>query len=150
MQNKLQRQIGYTIFCLLSLFIFRVAAQFIQLIYPLECLPSFDKWQSGALPYPLLLFIQLLIIIFIFMQGKKFINGQVKINLRIGKTYLWLGLLYSILMLFRLLAGLTVAADHYWFSAKMPTFFHLVLAACLILIGYYHIRNMTIVNIENT
>ena len=36
---------------LLLLFVFRVVAQFVQWIHPVDFLPPFDDWHSGILPY---------------------------------------------------------------------------------------------------
>jgi len=43
-------------------------------------------------------------------------------------------------MLFRLVAGLTFVTNHSWFSARIPTFFHLVLASFLLLLGSFHYK----------
>lgn len=140
MLKPIQKNIAYGIFLILLIFIFRVAAQFTQLVYPLPHLPSFESWQSGVLPYPLLFLLQLLIIIFMTIQCLKFAKGKIRPSLTKGKMYLCLGSLYFSIMAVRFIGGLTFAAHHYWFSAKIPTFFHLVLASFLILVGYYHTR----------
>ena len=47
----------------LLLFCFRVSAQLLQVIIPVDFLPPFASWQSGALPYEILLPIQIIMII---------------------------------------------------------------------------------------
>lgn len=58
-----------------------------------------------------------------------------------GKILNALGIIYLIGMCARLLVGLTIAPDHYWFSARLPTVFHLVLASFVILYGRFHLKN---------
>ena len=40
---------------LTAAFLFRVMAQLLQSLWPLDVLPSFGSWHSATLPYPLLL-----------------------------------------------------------------------------------------------
>ena len=55
-------QYGYGLLALLILFCFRVGAQALQRWAPVNFLPPFEDWQSGALPYELLLAFQIGII----------------------------------------------------------------------------------------
>jgi uncharacterized membrane protein YciS (DUF1049 family) len=69
-----------------------------------------------------------------------------------GRVVLALGLMYFGVMLFRQVMGLTLAQDHFCFSAKLPTMFHLVLATFVILCGHFHYthcRDRTIVKSGN-
>lgn len=123
---------------LLILFIFRVGAQMIQAIHPLTFLPAFDAWHSSALPYPVLVAFQLLIIIACVRVIWKFRAGEITPNPGTAKICLALGALYFSVMLFRLVAGLSFAADHPWLGAPIPTIFHLVLAVFVLTIGFFH------------
>ncbi|MDE0207469.1 MAG: hypothetical protein OXP66_15765, partial [Candidatus Tectomicrobia bacterium] len=40
---------------LTALFVLRVCAQLVQALYPVGWIPEFEAWQSGVLPYPVLL-----------------------------------------------------------------------------------------------
>jgi hypothetical protein len=64
--------------------------------------------------------------------------GTVMPSIGKGRVIIALGLLYFGIMLLRLVLGFTIAQDHSWFSAKLPTMFHLVLATFLILYGHFH------------
>ena len=44
-------------------------------------------------------------------------------------------------MLFRLIVGLTIAPEHNWFGARIPTFFHTVLASFLVTVGVFHYQH---------
>ncbi|MEM7791418.1 MAG: hypothetical protein AAF546_08450 [Verrucomicrobiota bacterium] len=43
---------------LLVIFCFRVFAQLLQAVQPVDFLPPFERWASGLLPYPILLITQ--------------------------------------------------------------------------------------------
>ncbi|MGV7220160.1 MAG: hypothetical protein ACQ9MH_01395 [Nitrospinales bacterium] len=123
---------------LLLIFCFHVVAQFIQYVSPVSFLPPFGDWQSGALSYEILVVTQIIIIFVLLRFVLRVANGKEIPDRKSGQVYLIFGLAYFVLMLFRLGAGLTFATDHNWFSARIPTLFHLVLASFLILLGFYH------------
>lgn len=131
---------GYLMLVLFVLFSFRVLAQLVQGWHPLPFLPSFEAWQSGALPYEFLLAAQIVIMAACLTAIRRFIAGSVMPSIRNGKIALTLGIVYFSVMLVRLIAGLTVASDHFWFRARLPTLFHLVLASFVILYGHFHYR----------
>ena len=126
------------LFFLTGAFVFRVLAQLIQAISPIEILPAFDQWQSGALPYEVLLVSQVFILGLLSLQIKNLYAGIVKPIRRRGFIYLIIGAAYFGLMLFRLVAGCTFAVDHPWLGVKLPTVFHLVLASTLLLMAKFH------------
>jgi len=125
---------------LLLLFCFRVVAQLIQLFYPVDFLPPFEAWHSRTLPYWLLVIFQLIIILTCINVVIRFIRDKANPNYKTGRIYLGLGFVYFSIMSFRLVAGLTFGTDHGWFSVKIPTFFHLVLASFLLLLGRFHYK----------
>ena len=114
------------------LFVGRVVAQLIQYFQPVDFLPRFEEWQSGALPYAVLVALQVAII-----------AGQVRVVRAVsgGRCILrqdWLprvsafAAIYLAVMGFRLIAGLTFATGGGWLDARLPTIFHLVLAGFLL------------------
>lgn len=60
--RRISQPYGWLLLGLLILFFFRVAAQLIQAFSPVTVLPPFEIWQSGALPYPVLVLFQLIIL----------------------------------------------------------------------------------------
>ncbi len=129
---------SYWLMAFLGLFVFRVGAQFIQVIHPVLFLPQFDAWQSGALPYHVLLVFQLAIIVFCLRIVRKFRSGTVQPSKKAGLVYLILGGVYFVVMFFRLVAGFSFAADHLWLGAHIPTIFHIILALFLLTVGFFH------------
>jgi hypothetical protein len=125
---------------LLFLFCLRVFAQLLQASAPVAWLPSFEAWASGALPYWVLVVCQVLIIMVCVGVIWRLQVGLVVPSVTTGKILLSLGSIYFSLMCVRLILGLTVATDHYWFSARLPTFFHMVLAGFVLVYGWFHFR----------
>lgn len=132
------RQYAWILLILSSLFVFRVMAQLTQAWHPVPFLPSFEVWQSGALPYPLLLSAQMVILVFcIRIVWRMFRKAVVPVQKK-GKMLWYLGGMYFVTMSLRLVLGLTMAQDHFWFGATLPTIFHLVLATFLLVYGRFH------------
>jgi hypothetical protein len=124
---------------LLLLFLGRVTAQLWQHFWPTEALPPFSAWQSGLLPYPVLVASQLVIIAVSLWLIMSIAGGRIGPHKRIGTWVLAIGAVYFAFMAFRLVAGLTFLSDSAFFGATLPAFFHLVLASMLIIVGM-HLR----------
>jgi hypothetical protein len=122
-----------------GLFVFRVVAQLIQAWHPVAFLPSFEVWQSGALPYPILLMFQVAILWVCLRIVWRMFKGVVMPVPKKGRILLYLGGLYLVVMGIRLMIGLTVVPDHFWFGAVLPTIFHCVLATFMLVYGWYHV-----------
>ena len=125
---------------LLLLFCGRVLAQLIQAWSPVTFLPPFTAWASGALPYWLLVLCQILIIVACARVIWRLHQGLMIPSVTTGKVLLLLGSVYFGLMCVRLIIGLTVAADHFWLSARLPTVFHFVLAGFVLVCGWFHYK----------
>ena len=67
-----------------------------------------------------------------------FLSGTVVALGKKDRLLLVLGWVYFVAMGIRLLSGLTVAPNHFWFGAIVPTLFHLVLACFLLVSGSFH------------
>lgn len=132
---------------LVALFALRVVLQFLQAIYPIDWLPSFEAWHSGLLPYPLLLATQVCIV---YLMSYMLHRARTRrMRARRWKFILCyaFGFPYFLFMAFRWLAGMTFLADSGWFAKPIPAFFHIVLANYLLLLGLHvhgRIRNRKI------
>lgn len=124
---------------LTALFALRVCAQLLQALYPVGWFPEFEAWQSGLLPYPLLLASQFAIIGLMSFVLHRVRNGTIRARRWKYRVCLFFGGAYFAVMAFRWLAGLTFLADQAWFARSLPAFFHLVLALFILLLGL-HIR----------
>ena len=140
MRNSASAAYAPWLWLLLGLFIIRVIAQPLSLVIDSQLLPRFESWHGGILPYPVLLAAQLLIIAFMARTATRFGRGDVAPRYRLGVWLLVLGSVYFLTMLSRLFLGLTVLRESRWFSAYLPTAFHLVLATWLLFYGHFHFR----------
>jgi len=125
---------------LAGLFGFRVVVQMVQVWFPVEFLPAFERWHSGALPYGWLVGAQGVILVVCLRIVWAVKNGTMAPLERQGKILFALGMVYLITMCVRLIVGVAIAPDHYWFGATLPTVFHLVLASFVIVYGQFHQR----------
>ena len=130
---------------LLLLFCFRVFAQLLQTWSPVAVLPPFETWESGAIPYWLLVAFQIVIIAVCARVIWRLHRGVAVPSIKTGKVLLVLGGIYAGLMSARLIIGLTVATDHLWFSARLPTAFHFVLVGFVLVYGWFHHRASVVV-----
>ncbi len=124
---------------LLGLFCFRVLAQLLQKLYPLSFLPPFEEWHSSTLPYPVLVGFQIVFIGLCLLAIRDVSRSDSRPNPGKGKHFLIVGSLYFSVMIVRLIGGYTFAASLHWFTVRIPTIFHLVLASFILLYGHFHL-----------
>ena len=122
---------------LAALFALRVLAQAVQWASPVPLLPEFDTWQGSGLPYPALLASQVLIIVLLARALVVVRSQSIRPASWKHRACFILGGAYFGAMAFRLVAGLTFLSDVDWFAESLPAFFHLVLAAFVLLFGHY-------------
>jgi hypothetical protein len=134
-EERPSRAAAIILLILLLAFAGRVAAQLIQLVAPTNLLPEFSAWQSGALPYPVLLAGQIVIIGVSLFVSARLWSGSLRRRPRLGLACLLFGAIYFAFMFFRLIAGLTFLAGSPFFGAILPAIFHLVLATMLLITG---------------
>jgi hypothetical protein len=127
----------YALSILLGLFVARCLCQFLQYIYPLPWLPAFERWQSGTLPYGLLLLSQVVITISAAILVLRISKGKLKKNKRIGDYLYGIGIFYFCASLLRFFIGYAYLPQDPFWGASIPAFFHMVLASWIILFGLY-------------
>lgn len=130
----------WTLRLLLTIFVVRVAAQPLTLWIAAAYLPPFDAWESGALPYAVLLISQLAIVAGAYFLIRGLSSGAARARRGVGQVVLAAGGVYGGVMLARLLLGATVLTGHPWFARPLPTLFHLDLAAFVLVYGHFHYR----------
>jgi len=132
------RRYAMWLWLLLVVFAFRVAAQPAALVFKDSFLPPFESWHGGVMPYGVLLASQLLILAALGWASWRFTAGDVVPRRRLGVAALTFGGVYFCVMALRLMLGLTLFSDQRWFASRVPTLFHLVLAAFVMLFGHFH------------
>ena len=122
------------------LFFLRVIGQLIQYVHAVAWLPRLETWQGSTLPYGLLLFSQLVILVFMLRITSQHVSGCIQRNPIKGKWLLGLGALYFFSMSARLIIGLASLSIHPWFNKPLPALFHLVLAAYVLMLAGFHMN----------
>ena len=138
MESRTYRHYATTLWLLLSLFICRVIAQLVVYFFEVPFIPSFNQWHSASMHYGLLVFSQFVIILIFIRIALSFTWARVVPRYRVGLGLLTIGGLYFFLMLSRLIIGIFSLSDILWWNKPIPSFFHLVLATFLIVVGYFH------------
>jgi hypothetical protein len=120
---------------LLALFVARVVGQALVAFAGVTWLPPTERWQSGLLPYWLLLAAQIVIIVLMVAISRDFTRGRgffVRPRRFFAVYWLAFGWVY--------LAGMLVRfAIQGW---TIPVVFHWVLAAFVIAVGLWHRRHL--------
>jgi uncharacterized protein len=123
-----------TLWILLALFALRVLGQILVVAGFAPFLPPIDEWQSGLLPYPLLLASQIAILALLGTICLHFSRGAGYFVDRHAwlATPLWIfGWMYAIGMVVRFVL---LRRD------VIPVVFHIVLASFLLVVANYHER----------
>jgi hypothetical protein len=134
------RHYALALWGLTLLFGLRILAQPLSQIVP--ALPGFDAWHGGVLPYPALLLSQLTIAATMVIVNLMLARGMLVPRPRLGRWLTWVGSLYFAGMLLRLVLGQTLYSGSPWLDRPLPSLFHLVLAAWLLLLARYHVRHV--------
>lgn len=120
---------------LFALFVLRVAGQATVAFAGVQWLPPMERWQSGLLPYGVLLASQVLIIALMGWISADFTRRRgffVQPRRFFAVPWLWFGWIYLAGMLARFaIQGPTI-----------PVFFHWVLAGFVIAVGLWHRRRL--------
>jgi len=127
------------ILALLALFVFRVAAQLIQLFAPTPLLPPFEAWHSGTLPYAVLVAAQIAIIGVAVWFAIGLWRGTVMRDRRLGVILGWIGAIYLLGSIARFVAGFTIGRENSFLAAHLPGFFHIVLAGMVVAAAHFHL-----------
>jgi hypothetical protein len=123
---------------LCALFTLRVAGQAVQRWAPLSFLPPFEAFQGSHLPYWMLLSIQLVLLILMLGVTSRVNGGALQKSARAGQLLAWIGGLYMTGSVGRIAVGIFIDQAPAWFTAWIPSFFHLVLAAFVLTLSGYH------------
>src|SRR2546428_13782633 len=107
---------------------------------PTPFLPPFEAFQGSSLPYWLLLSFQLLILVVMVRVAWRVQTDRLVPSRRVGLWLAGAGAVYMAFALGRIAVGLAVPGADAWFKTWIPAFFHVVLAAFLLVVSLYHLR----------
>jgi hypothetical protein len=134
-------------FCLTilqTLFLGRVLGQIVAELAAPAWLPSVEHWQSGLLPYPVLLAAQILILMFMSLVTYDTFRQDGLWYVRKDKTKRILrrvAYLYMAAMVLRYLLTMAILPELRWFGHTIPIAFHFVLAGYILTLGLPAHRN---------
>jgi uncharacterized protein len=123
---------------LLVLFVARVLGQLAVALDAAPFLPPMEQWQSGLVPYPVLLASQVVLIAVLAAVCGQFTRGDVRRRPWLG-TLLWIvGWIYAAAMVVRYAVWMAIKPEERWTGDLIPVVFHIVLATFLIVVASHH------------
>jgi hypothetical protein len=125
------------------LLFFRVIGQIVVVLWAPRWLPPMHQWQSGLLPYPVLLAGQIVVLTLMVWICLDFTRGAGVFLLprrsEVGRFVTWFSYLYFAGMIVRYVVRMIERPDQRWFGGTIPIIFHCVVAAFLWTFGRYHV-----------
>jgi uncharacterized protein len=124
------------------LLVSRVAGQLIVATYGPRWLPPMEQWQSGLLPYPVLVCGQVVVLALMIWISADFSRGAgfwVDPHPGLGAAARWWSYLYFGAMIVRYVVRMARRPDQRWFGGTIPIVFHSVVAAFQWTFGTYHV-----------
>jgi hypothetical protein len=134
-------RVALTLSTLLFLFVLRVLGQVLVHFFDAQWLPPMEQWQSGLLPYPILLASQVMIIALLIKVCVDVARGDGFFSTT--RTWfrgpaMWFGYIYFAGMLVRYVVRMNVHPEARWFGGTIPIVFHCVLASFIIVFSRAH------------
>ena len=121
----------------------RVTGQIVVVLYAPRWLPPMHQWQSGLLPYPVLLLgqaIVLALMVWICVDFSRHAGIFVQPYPGRGQYVVWFGSAYFVGMVLRYIIWMWRRPDQRWLGGTIPIIFHCVVAAFIFTFGTYHVR----------
>lgn len=119
----------------------RVLGQLVVARFAPKGLPPFEQWQSGLLPYPVLLVGQAIVLTLMIWISADFSRGAgfwVQPRPRLGLAALVWSYLYFAAMIARYVVRMARRPDQRWLGGTIPIIFHSIVAAFQWTFGTYH------------
>jgi len=126
------------------LLVLRVAGQLVVALRAPRGLPPMEQWQSGLLPYPVLLFGQIVVLTLMIWISLDVTTGTgYFVDPRrpdVGRALVWFSCVYFGGMVLRYIIWMWRRPDQRWFGGTIPIIFHSFVAAFLYTFGRYHVN----------
>ena len=123
----------------------RVLGQLVVARFAPRWLPPFEHWQSGLLPYPVLLIGQAVVLTLMIWISADFSRGAgfwVEPRPRLGSVVIIWSYLYFAAMIARYVIRMVRRPDQRWLGGTIPIIFHSVVAAFQWTFGNHHAPTM--------
>jgi hypothetical protein len=138
--------IGYALWICSVLLVGRVVGQLIVYFRAPAWLPPMGQWQSGLLPYPVLVAGQAVVLILMFWISIDFSRARgfwVEPHPTLGLAAVVWSYLYFGAMVVRYVVRMIRRPDQRWFGGTIPIVFHSIVAVFQWLFGMFHIMTPT-------
>ena len=132
------RRYAWALGALTAVFGLRVAGQALQYWVGVDRLPPFDAFQGSTLPYWLLLSVQVFLLALMTSITADVGAGTRRRNPGAARVLSWIGAVYMAGSIGRIALGLALPDPPAWFTAWIPAFFHVILAAFVLTLAAYH------------
>jgi hypothetical protein len=126
-----------------ALLVLRVVGQIIVVVAAPRWLPPMQQWQSGLLPYPVLLIGQVLVLFLMFAISTDFTRGRgwwVEAHPALGRAAVYWSCVYLTAMVVRYIVRMSRRPDQRWFGGTIPIVFHSIVAVFQFIFGVVHMR----------
>ncbi len=133
---------GFYLWLFTVLLFFRVIGQIVVAIFAPRWLPPMEQWQSGLLPYPVLVAGQAVVLTLMVWIAADFSLGAgffLQPWRAAARATLWFSYLYFGGMIVRYVIRMTRRPDQRWLGGTIPIIFHSVVAAFLWTFATYHV-----------
>jgi hypothetical protein len=120
----------------------RVLGQLVVFLYAPRWLPPMEQWQSGLLPYPVLLVSQFIVLTFMILISRDFARGSgffVAPHPRGGLFSIGFACVYFTGMVVRYVIRMKRHPDQRWLGGTIPIVFHAFVAAFLFTWGLFQV-----------
>lgn len=118
----------------------RVVGQLVVVFFAPRWLPPMEQWQSGLLPYPLLVLGQAIVLTWMTLICVDFSRGAgffVEPHPSGGRFSIWFSCVYAGWMAVRYINRMIRRPDQRWLGGTIPIVFHTIVAAFLWTWGRY-------------
>jgi hypothetical protein len=139
------RHYSAALWCFTLLMTLRVIGQVIVVLRAPAWLPPMAQWQSGLVPYPFLLSVQVVVLTLMTWIALDFTRAAgywVQPLPRLGMVVLVWSYLYAGAMAVRYVVRMTRRPDQRWTGGTIPIVFHCVLAAFQWTFAQYHLGGL--------
>jgi uncharacterized protein len=128
-----------------TLLVLRVVGQLVVVLRAPRWLPPMEQWQSGLLPYPVLLLGQVGVLTLMIWISVNVANGAGYFvdprRPEMGRSVVWFSYVYFGSMVLRYIIWMWRRPDQRWFGGTIPIIFHSFVAAFLYTFGRYHVSS---------
>ena len=134
--------LSYALWLFTVLLVGRVLGQIAVVLWAPRWLPPMEQWQSGLLPYPVLLAGQAVVLALMFSISIDFSTRTgfwVQPMPRLGLAAVWWSYLYAGAMIVRYVVRMARRPDQRGFGGTIPIIFHTLVAAFQWMFGMYHV-----------